>query len=139
MTMRYRFVAALLLMTAACGGPMKYQVASSPKAPGADAKLVADIKAKNNVTNVDFSAEHLPPPTRIAEGSTTYMAWYRESSHQAWQRIGGLDYDEDSRKAALLGSVPATAFDFAVTVESESTVASPSPDVVFAQRVQTDD
>ena len=136
MTTRYRFVAALLLLSAACGGPMKYQVASSPKAPGADAKLVADIKEKSNVTKVEFNAEHLPPPTRVAEGSTTYMAWYRESSHQAWQRIGGLDYDDGSRKAALLGSVPATAFDFEVTVEAEPTVASPSSDVVFAQRVQ---
>lgn len=138
MVTRFRFVAALLLLSA-CGGPMKYQVASSPKAPGADAKLIADIKNQRNVTNVEFSAQYLPPPTRIVEGSKTYMAWYRENAQHTWQRIGGLDYDEDSREAALLGSVPATAFDFAVTVESELNVASPSSEVVFAQRVQSED
>ena len=29
-----------------------------------------------------------------------------------------------------------TAFDFEITAESDSTAASPSPDVVFAQRVE---
>jgi hypothetical protein len=97
---------------------------------------VVEIHEKYNVTKLEFAAEYLPPPTRIADGFTAYVAWYRESAKEEWQRIGGLEYDEDTREAVLLGSVPATAFDFAVTAEPKPTVVSPSSDVVFAQRVQ---
>lgn len=126
-------LAALFLV--ACGGPLKYDVASTPKAPGADAHIVADVQAEQNKTDLEVTVEHLAPPDRVAPGSVAYVAWYRKDDKAVWGRIGGLAYDADGRKGTFTGSVPETAFDFAVTGEKNDAPASPSPEVVLTQRI----
>lgn len=137
------FTGAILLALVAgasgCGGPMKYPVISSAKAPGADAKLIADIKEQMGSTQIEFTASNLPPPGRVVQGARLYVAWFREDSKASWKRIGGLDYDDGDREGRLMGSVSAIAFDFAVTAEAAPDSVSPSADVVFAQRVKADD
>ncbi len=124
-----------LLLVTACGGPLKYQVASTPKAPGADAKIVADVHEAQNQTELEVEISNLAPPARISEGSSNYVAWFRKSSETVWARIGGINYDTDSRDGKLKGTVPEQAFDFEVTAEKSEAPASPSSDVVFSQRV----
>jgi len=128
-------VLALVTLLAACGGPLKYQVASSAKAPGADAKLVADVNSSLGQTQLEVEVANLAPADRVAAGSTSYVAWYRKGSDAQWSRIGALDYDNDDRKGELKGSVPETAFDFTLTAEKSGTPTSPSPEIVFSQRV----
>lgn len=123
------------LLLAACGGPLKYQLASTPKAPGADAKLTAVVHEDQHQTELVFEAKELPPPGRVSEGATDYVAWSRKSSDAVWARLGALQYDSDDREATLKGSVAEIAFDFEVTAEKTDGPASPSPDVVFNQRV----
>lgn len=126
---------ALILFTSACGGALKYKVASNNKAPGADANIVADIKKEQVQTVLDIKIANLPPPSRVTSGAKHYVAWYRKDNSSAWVRLAAFKYDEGSRKAELMATVPETIFDFETSAESEPTVASPSPDVVVSQRV----
>jgi len=130
---RLSLIGALAIV--ACGGPLKYQLASSPKAPGADAQLVADVKEDQKLTQLEVEITNLAPPSRINEGSTHFVAWQRKNDGASWSRIGDLQYDPASRKGKLSGSVPETSFDFEVTAEKTESPVSPSADVVFSQRV----
>lgn len=129
------FGLALLLAVAACGGPLKYQVASTEKAPGADAKIVADVKSEQGLTQVEIDAQHLPPPGRVTEGATTFVVWQRKDASGQWARLGGLEYDEAARTGKWMGSVPHTAFELVVSAEKQADVGSPSGDTVFKQSV----
>jgi hypothetical protein len=124
-----------LPLLAACGGPLKYSVASTARAPGADAKVVADISTDQGQTRLDVDVVNLPPPGRVSDKATNYTAWYRKNSDATWSRIGGLKYDNSGREGTITGSVPEIAFDFTVTAEENESPASPSPDVILAQRV----
>lgn len=124
-----------LPLLAACGGPLKYSVPSNALAPGADAKIVADISADQGQTALTLDIVNLPPAGRVAEKSKNYTAWYRKNSDATWSRIGGLKYDDSGREGTLNGSVPEVAFDFTVTAEESESPASPSPSVILAQHV----
>ena len=133
--MKFNKILFAALFLAACGGPLKYQVASSPKAPGADANIVADVREDQNQTGLEIEIKNLAPAGRVAEGATDYVAWYRKGSDTQWSRIGGVAYDTESREGKLSGTVPEKAFDLEITAEKAESPASPSPDVVFSQRV----
>jgi len=124
-----------LPVLAACGGPLKYTVPSTARAPGADAKVIADVSSSQGQTKLEIDVTNLAPPARISEKATTYIAWYRKSSSATWARVGGLKYDEGDREGKISGSVPEVAFDLIVTAEQSEGPASPSPDVVITQRV----
>lgn len=126
---------SLTLGLAACGGPLKFQVPSSKNAPGADAQIVADVKQEQGLTQLEIEARNLPPPGRVQEGATSFIVWQRKSPQAQWARLGGLQYDEDTRKGTWSGTVPETGFDLNITTEKASDVASPSGDTVFKQRV----
>jgi hypothetical protein len=113
-------------------------MSSTPKAPGADGKLVCEVEEGQKQTQVKLTIEHLPPPGRVTQGGTTFVAWFRKNSDMVWARIGGVQFDESARSGSMQGSVPEVAFDFEVTAEKADAPVSPSPDVVFAQRVQKD-
>lgn len=136
------FVRAALLLAASgvaatqfgCG-TLKYNVASSSVAPGADATVTAEVKKKQNQTMLEVEAINLVPPSRVEPEGAQFIAWYRRDSSGPWNRIGALEYDEDARKAILAGSVPETAFDLQISVEPGVPPASPSPKVLFSQRI----
>jgi hypothetical protein len=125
----------LALLSFACGGPLKYQIASTPKAPGADAHLVATVNESQHQTTFELEVKNLPPPDRVAEGATDYVAWSRKNSSATWARLGSLKYESGDRGGSMSGSVPETAFDFQMSAEKAALAASPSTDVVFSQRV----
>lgn len=133
---RFSIALVLGLALAACGGPLKYNVPSSSRAPGADATVIADVKQDQGQTELEVNAQNLPPPSRVTEGATTFVVWQRKNSGSQWSRLGGLKYDEGDRKGTWKGSVPETAFDLAISSEKEADVASPSGDTVFSQRVE---
>lgn len=132
----WKFAIWLPLVLAACGGPLKYQVPSTARAPGADAKIVADVSADQGQTRLELEVANLAPPARVTAKATTYVVWYRKNSTTTWSRVGGLKYDEGDRAGKIAGSVPEVAFDLSVTAEENDSPASPSPDVILAQRVE---
>jgi hypothetical protein len=117
-------------------GTLKYNVPSSSLAPGADAKVVAEVKKNQHQTMLEVEASNLVPPSRVQPDGVQYVAWYRHDPSGAWNRIGTLDYDEDARRAIVAGSVPETAFDLQISVEPGILPSSPSPQVLFSQRVE---
>ena len=125
----------VFLSVVGCSGTLKYTVPSSSKAPGADAKLVADVKNDQNQTQLEFHVENLAPADRVADGATGYVAWYRKNSSTAWTRFGSIKYDAGSLKGELVASAPETSFDFEVSAEKDISSASPSSDIVFSQHV----
>lgn len=119
-----------------CGGPLHYQVASSPKAPGADADITATIAPEQNQTSLEISVTNLPPAERVHEGAKAYVAWHRKDDDAQWSRIGSLKYDEETRAAELKATVPEVAFDLSITAEEQDSPASPSGDAVVSQRIE---
>jgi len=128
-------VLALTLLVAACGGPLKYQIASSPKAPGADATLEADVSKDQHLTRLLVKAKNLPPPERVVAGTRIYIIWTRKNAEAQWSRIGNLKYDPGNREGNFEGTVPEVDFDLQITAEKEDGAQSPAADMVFSQHV----
>lgn len=122
-------------LLAGCGGPLKYTIKGTPKAPEIDAQIVADVKSDAAMTTLKISAEHLAPPSRFASGGKVFVVWTKGEKPK-WHRVGALKYDEGDRKGSIEGaSVPVTAFDLQITVEGDAAPDGPSSDVVLAQHV----
>jgi hypothetical protein len=120
---------------AACGGPLKYAVKGTDKAPELDAQIVADVNRDAAMTSIKISAEHLAPPDRLASGGKVFVVWTKGEKPK-WHRVGALKYEEGSRKGSIEGaSVPVTAFDLQITVEKDPAPDAPSSDVVLQQHV----
>jgi len=119
----------------ACGGPLTYKIASSPKAPGADAVINADISKDQHLTQLRVKAMNLPPPDRVTTGTRIFIIWTRKNTEAQWSRVGNLKYDADAREGTFQGTVPEVDFDFQITVEKDDGAAAPSTDMVFTQHV----
>ena len=137
--LRRRLTLAACFWLFACGGPLEYKVASNPSAPGADAHIVADVRESEQQTQLNVEIVNLPPPDRVDQAATQYVAWYRKDSGQVWSRIAVLAYEADTREASLATAVPATNFELEITAEAGPDVGSPSPTVVFSQLVAKND
>jgi hypothetical protein len=118
-----------------CGGPLRYMVASSARAPGADADIVAKVNEGQHQTQLEVVVKNLAPADRVAPGSTVYVAWWRRDVDTSWVRLAAINYDADERGGTLTASAPEVAFDFQISAEAEATPEAPSESVVFFQRV----
>jgi hypothetical protein len=136
--MTWKTIAAALVTAAAlagCGGPLKYAVKGTEKAPEVDAQIVADVNRDAAMTSIKVNAEHLAPPDRLASGGKVFVVWTKGDKPK-WHRVGALKYEEGSRKGSIEGaSVPVTAFDLQITVEKDPAPDGPSSDVVLKQHV----
>ncbi|WP_437737511.1 hypothetical protein [Sorangium sp. So ce1335] len=116
---------------AACGGPSELTAQGTQLAPGADARISADIDSDAATTRVAVNVDHLPPPERIEAGSERFVVWERPSSAAPWRRVGVLDYDANRRNGRLAETtVPYANFELLITVERQSSPQSPSSAVV---------
>lgn len=135
-TFRFGFVMVALVVLAACGGPLTYNIPSSRLAPGGDAEIIATVNTAQNQTVVEIHAKNLPPPSRVNPDAKHYVAWQRKGDSAVWARLGSVKFDEETRLAELTATVPEVAFDLEVSAEAEEGAQSPSADVVFMQRVE---
>lgn len=124
------------LALAACGGPLKYEAKGTPRAPDADAHIVAEVNSSTVMTRVTIKLEHLAPPDRIQPGATTYVAWARKNDKENWTRVGAVVYDADKRTGDMSeATVPLTQFEMIVSAEAQGAPQSPSQNVVVAQQI----
>ncbi|CAN5247333.1 hypothetical protein BH09MYX1_BH09MYX1_51330 [soil metagenome] len=126
-------LAALLLV--ACGGPLKYQVASTDKAKGADATIKAEAKTAEHQMVLSIDAVNLAPPTRITDGAKAFVVWARKSTAAQWSRVGNFTYDESARSAKFNGTFPELEFDIEISVEKDDNAGAPSSDIIFSQHI----
>ncbi len=127
-------VAALVFAAVGCG-TLKYEVAGTAKAPGADAKIVAEVNKSTGSTKLEINAENLPPPDRLQPGSNAFVVWQRKNDSATWQRLGALQYDKSGRKGTLEATAPETKFELVITAENQTSPASPSSNIIFQQVV----
>ncbi len=124
------------VLIAACGGPLKYKQATSPRAPGAETEIVADVQTKSSNTRLNVASKFLPPPATVQEKATCYVAWHRINAESVWNRVGAFNYDPSTRAGNLVDvTVPETSFDFMITAEAVPNAPTPSTDVVVMQKV----
>ncbi len=125
----------IVLMLAACGGPLKYAPQGTPLAAGADAEIIADVDNSAVMSRITIKTEHLAPPDRIVEAATTYVVWARKDGGP-WQRVGALAYDKDKRTGEMIDvSVPLASFELVITAEAQGDPPGPSKSVIFNQKV----
>jgi len=132
--MKWTYVLCLFALVS-CGGPLKYKVAATSKAAGADALITADVDKTQRTTALDVDATNLPPADRVVPAATVYVAWYRKSTATPWLRLGALAYEAGGRRARLNSTAAETKFDLEISAESEIAPAAPSSDIIFAQSV----
>ncbi len=126
---------AFVAMLTACGGTLNYKIASSAKAPGADATIKADVAKDQHLTHLKVDALNLPPPERVTAGTRIFIIWTRKNSEAQWARVGNLKYDAGTREGLFEGTVPEVDFDLQITAEKDDGAASPSADMIFSQHV----
>jgi predicted small lipoprotein YifL len=129
-------VLASVFALAACGGPLKYMPRGTEKAPGADAKIVAEVHKDLNNVRLDVTITSLTPPERLKEGAHFYVAWQRKNADTKWSRVATMKFDPESRVASFKETtVPESMFEFMVTCEEKTDAESPSAIIVIEQKV----
>jgi hypothetical protein len=126
----------LSAVLAGCGGPLRFAPHGTPKAPDAEAVIMADVNQSSAITKLQITTEHLAPPDRLGDGGTTFVVWAKKVDGKEWNRVGALKYDADKRTGTLEdASVPLTSFDLAITVETQPAPSTPSPTIVVFQKI----
>lgn len=133
---KYTSALFLSVVLAACGGPLTYKQVTSPKAPGVQTEITADVNSNQAQTRLNLAMNFLPPPSTIVPTATTYVAWQRQKVDGVWVRAGGVVYSESDRKGTMKDiTIPETSFEFQVTAEAKADVSQPSTDVIITQLV----
>jgi hypothetical protein len=128
-------VCMVVLAVAACGGPLKFKIKGTSRAPDVDAEIIANPLGDQGLTTIKITAEHLAPPDRFTSGGTHYIVWLRKGEG-TYARIGALAYNKDKRTAVFEGSAPETAFTLLITAESQVAPQMPSTNMVVEQKVE---
>lgn len=124
------------LFAVGCGGPLRYEIHGTPKAPEVDGVIVCKVDKDASMTKLQINVEHLAPPGRLRSDATTYVIWARGGDKNQWQRIGALKYEEGDRKGELMeASVPLTAFELVISVEKQAAPEAPSSEIMLSQQV----
>jgi hypothetical protein len=116
-------------------GTLKYEVAGTARAPGADCKVVSEPNKSQGNSKIELRAENLPPPDRLQPGTTAFVVWQRKNDSTPWQRVGALQYDKGKRRGTLEATVPEVKYELVITAENTSSPGSPSGNVMFQQLV----
>jgi hypothetical protein len=117
-----------------CGGPNKYFATGAGPATGADGEVeVERLEGGNKMVRVNV--KHLPPPDRVAEGSSAYVVWF-VAEDEPPMKVGTLAFNEDERSGALQATSPHETFRVLVTAEESAGATSPSNNKVLDQEVE---
>jgi len=124
-----------LLLLAACGGALNYQLKGSDLSPGADATVKAAVEPSRKLTRLDIAASNLSPAERLADGATTYVVWARPDFRTPWTRLGALSLSDGGRTGSATLTYSEINFELLVTAEPSPGVSDPSRMQVFKQHV----
>lgn len=116
-----------------CGGTQEFAVIGQHEAASADGTVrVEEAGGGNHLVTIHL--ENLPPPERLAPGSTAYVVWF-VASNATPVKAANLDYDSDTRVGDAMATTPLSSFEVRITAERSTAVASPSDKVALTKRV----
>ncbi len=127
----------VLAVLGACGGATEYAMVGSADVDSVHGTLEVE-GAEGESSLVTVVLDELPPPARLGDEYTTYVAWAKPREGEP-VAVGALDYAGDARRGTLSGTAPFRRFTFLVTAESSATPAAPSSLVVAEHRVVAED
>ncbi|HEY3356814.1 MAG TPA: hypothetical protein VGQ83_26420 [Polyangia bacterium] len=126
-------MSVFVLALAACGGPLKFNIKGTPKAPDLDCKIQANVADEQGITLLQMQLDHLAPPDRFASGATHFVAWSKGG--ESYNRVGALKYDKDKRTGALEATSPDVSFVLIITAEGKVNPAAPSTTIILEQKI----
>ena len=119
-----------------CGGTQEFAVIGQHEAASADGTgRVEEAGGGNHLVTIHL--ENLPPPERLAPGSTAYVVWF-VASNAAPVKAANLEYDPDTRVGDAMATTPLSSFEVRITAERSNSVASPSDKIALTKRVTTE-
>lgn len=128
---RFSFLVVVLAFAFGCGGT-NYILTGTNHSVGTDGRVEVDeIDGGNSMVTIEL--EHLPPPGRLTESATCYIAWFQLAGQV--NKAGVMEYDDGDRTATVMATTPENEFTVIVTAESTTDVAAPSDYVVARQAV----
>ena len=116
-----------------CGGALDQAVIGQHEAASADGIVRIEESGAGNRL-VTLRLENLPPPERVAAGSTAYVVWF-VGANAAPVKAANLRYDADARTGEALATTTLAAFEVRVTAERTRDVSTPSDKVALTHRV----
>jgi hypothetical protein len=122
------------VVTMAGCGPKAIDFGGSARTAGVDGRIEWK-KLSSDTRLVTTTFKFLPPPSRIAEGSTIYVLWFAPENAPA-VKAGTLVYDEGSRKGYLKATTAVSRFEVILTAEKVTTAGAPSEHIVARKKVK---
>lgn len=121
------------LAISGCSRAAVYQMDSGERTAGADGQL--EITRDNNGNRVlSLSVAHLPMPSRLDEGASTYVVWISPADSNYQYNMGQLRLTKD-RTGSLTFTTPFDSFEMVVTAEIQGNVLAPSKQVVLRRGI----
>jgi hypothetical protein len=111
----------LCLLSGCGGGTVNFT--GNQRAIGADGEARWEEIAGGAIL-VELEMEHLPPPSRLGSGLTTYVVWFAPTGSQP-SRAGTLEYDEDDRTGRMSATNATKQFQVIVSAERNLEAVSP--------------
>jgi uncharacterized protein YceK len=125
-----RLAAAIVLLAtlALVGCSSQRKLTATSRAPSTDAFLGIDSDRNGNGL-LTVKVAHLPPPSRIAPGLTTYVVWISTPDYGATMNAGMLKVDE-AQTGWMQTTTPYREFLVRITAEKSGEATYPSEHVV---------
>ncbi len=125
---------ALGLLTAVSTGcAARYNM--DAKAPTYAAHVNLQVKVnRDQLRELKVTVDHLAPPHRLGPQYKSYAVWIQVPGHGT-TKVGLLDYNEKRRRGTLDATTPHPKFEVFITLETNSSTATPSNDVIVSKIV----
>jgi len=125
---------ALGMFTAVSTGcAARYKLDAEAPTHAAQAKLKVKVN-RDDLRELKVTVDHLAPPGKLGAQYKAYGVWIRVPGHST-TKVGLLDYNEKRRRGTLDATTPHAKFEVIITLESNTSGAAPSNDVIVSKIV----
>ncbi len=115
------------------GCASRYKMDAKAPTHAAHAKMKVKVN-RDDLRELDVTVDHLAPPHRLGPAYKAYAVWIAVPGHGV-TKLGLLDYSEKRRRGSLKATTPHSKFEVIITLETNSSASSPSPDVIVQKIV----
>ena len=119
-----------------CSGPTAYQMDPGQRTASSEGEMLVEYDSNGNMA-VQMSVAHLPPPSRLEEGMSTFVVWLQPEGASGFYNMGQLRIGDD-RSGSINFTTPFEAFVVRVTAEASATAMSPSDQEVLRRGIGMD-